>query len=61
MGTPLSDATEERQWRKLVHRATNQRSCATGSTSRRPRTSAGCAEGRKRPSCTSSVAGRRHH
>eukprot|EP00966_Prymnesium_polylepis_P190870 4423478-Prymnesium_polylepis.1 len=22
MGTPLSDATEERQWRKLVHRAT---------------------------------------
>eukprot|EP00966_Prymnesium_polylepis_P303909 7020967-Prymnesium_polylepis.1 len=22
MGTPLSDATEERQWRKLIHRAT---------------------------------------
>jgi hypothetical protein len=25
MGTPLSDPTEEKQWRKLVHRATNVR------------------------------------
>ena len=42
LGTPLSDATEEKQWRKLLHRATNVRGRNIGASTQACRMRCGC-------------------